>query len=86
VHKCMRAHGSEGAAEPSQDGPGPVGLAQFQGRLSPPFLAPEGSSTLSSWRRRHSQDREPFTPRGYPQVKPEREGREIFGGGSPNSK
>jgi hypothetical protein len=25
-----------------------------------PFLAPEDPSTLSSWRRRHSQDREPF--------------------------
>jgi hypothetical protein len=25
VHKCMRNHMSEGAAEPSRDGPGPVG-------------------------------------------------------------
>jgi hypothetical protein len=34
--------------------PKPAGLAQFQSRFGPPFLAPEGASTLSSWRRRHS--------------------------------
>jgi hypothetical protein len=58
VHKYMRTHGSEGATEPGRDGPGPVGLTDFQGRFGPPFLAPEGFSTLSSWRRRHSQERE----------------------------
>jgi hypothetical protein len=77
VHKCMRTHGSEGATEPGwvwAGRPKPVGLAQFQGRFGHPFLAPEGASTLSSWRRHHSQDREPFAPRGHPQAR-ERKGR-----------
>jgi hypothetical protein len=49
------------------------------GLVRPPFLAPEGSSTLSPWKRRHSRNREPFAPRGHPQA---RERREISGGGS----
>jgi hypothetical protein len=52
----------------------PAGLAQFQRWFGPHFLAPEGSSTLSSWRRRHSQERESFAPRGHPQAR-ERGGR-----------
>jgi hypothetical protein len=54
--------------------PKPAGLAQSQGRFGPPFLAPEGSSTLSSWRLHHLQEREPFAPRGHPQAR-ERGGR-----------
>jgi hypothetical protein len=54
--------------------PKPAGLAQFRGRFGPPFLAPEGSSTLSPWRRRHSEGGEPFAPRGHPQAR-ERGGR-----------
>jgi hypothetical protein len=60
--------------------PKPAGLAHSGGRFGPPFLAPEGSSTLKSWRRRHSQRGEPFALRGHPQA---RERRAIFGGGSP---
>jgi hypothetical protein len=56
--------------------PKTIGLVQFRGRFGPPFLAPEGSSTLSPWRRRHSQRREPFTPRGHPQAR-ERGGRSL---------
>jgi hypothetical protein len=55
-------------------GPKLAGLAHSEGRFGPPFLAPEGSSTLSSWRRRHSQGRETFGQRGYPQAR-ERGGR-----------
>jgi hypothetical protein len=74
----MRTHGSEGATEPGQGGPRPVGPAHFGGRFDPPppFLAPEGSSTLKPWRRRHSTGRESFAPGGHPQAR-ER------GGGSP---
>jgi hypothetical protein len=79
VYNYMRTHGREGATEPGQDGPGPVGPSQpawptLGGRFGPPFLAPEGSSTLSSWRRHHSQDKEPFAPRGHLQAR-ERGGR-----------
>jgi hypothetical protein len=70
---------SEGATEPGRDGPGPVGPSRPAWPTSgvgsaPPFLAPEGSSTLSPGRRRHSRNREPFAPRGHPQAR-EREGR-----------
>jgi hypothetical protein len=83
VHNHLRTHGSEGATELGRDGPGPVGLAHSGGRFGPPFIAPEGSSNLKSWRRRHSQRREPFAPRGHPHA---RERREISRGGSPISK
>jgi hypothetical protein len=74
VHKYMRTHGSEGATEPGRDEPGPASLAHSGCRFGSPFLAPEGYSTLSSWRCRHSQYREPFAPRGHPQAR-ERGGR-----------
>jgi hypothetical protein len=77
VHKYMRTHGSEGATEPGRawvGRPKPANLAHFQGWFGPPFLAPEGSSTLSSWRHHHSEGREPFAPRGHPQAR-ERVGR-----------
>jgi hypothetical protein len=68
-----------GLGQSSQAGrPGPL-----RGSVRPPFLAPEGPSTLSSWRCCHSQRREPFAPRGHPQA---RERREIFWEGSLNSK
>jgi hypothetical protein len=35
--------------------PRPEGPAHSGGRFDPPFLAPEGSSTLKPWRRRHSR-------------------------------
>jgi hypothetical protein len=54
--------------------PGPL-----RGSVLPPFLAPEGPSTLSSWRRRHSQDKELFTPRGHPQVRDIERGWRWFG-------
>jgi hypothetical protein len=53
--------------------PGPLPMS-----VRPPFLAPEGFSTLKPWRRRHSQTGEPFVPGGHPQA---RERREISGGG-----
>jgi hypothetical protein len=80
--KCinhLRTHRSEGVTEPGRDGPGPVGPAHPGGRFAPPFLAPEGSSTLKPWRRRHSTGREPFAPGGHPQA---RERREISEGRS----
>jgi hypothetical protein len=49
--------------------PGPL-----RGSVRPPFFAPEGSSTLKSWRRRHSQRREPFASGSHPQSR-ERGGR-----------
>jgi hypothetical protein len=63
--------------------PRPAGPAHSRGRFGPSFLAPEGCSTLKSWRRRHSERGEPFTPGGHPQA---RERREISGGGSTTSK
>jgi hypothetical protein len=81
VHNHLRTHGSEGATEPGRIGPGPAGSAQFRRRFGPPFLAPEGSSTLKPWRRRHSQKGEPFAPGGHPQAREREEGylrREII--------
>jgi hypothetical protein len=54
--------------------PRPAGPAHSRGRFGPPFLAPEGSSTLKPWRRLHSHRREPFAPGGHPQAR-ERGGR-----------
>jgi hypothetical protein len=86
VHNYMRTHRSEGATEPGRDRPGPVGRPDpLPGSVRPPFLAPEGSSTLSPWRHCHLQRREPFTLKGHRQAR-ERERREIFGGRSLNSK
>jgi hypothetical protein len=55
VHSHMRTHGSKGVTEPGRGGPRPVGPAHSGGRFGPPFLAPEGFSTLKPWRRRHLQ-------------------------------
>jgi hypothetical protein len=74
VHNYMRTHGSEGATEPGRGGPRLAGPGHPSGRFGPPFLAPEGSSTLKPWRRRHSQGGEPFAPGGHPQAR-ERGGR-----------
>jgi hypothetical protein len=54
VHNDKRTHVRKGATEPGQDGPGPPGLAH-PGVGWPPFLQREDLSTLSMWRRRHSQ-------------------------------
>jgi hypothetical protein len=72
MHNHLRTHGSEGATEQGQ----PAGLAHSEGLFGPPFLAPEGSSTLKSWRCRHSQRREPFALGGHPQAR-ERGGRSL---------
>jgi hypothetical protein len=81
VHSHLRTHGCEGATEPGRDEPGPVSPSRpawpSSGVGSAP-LAPEGSSTLSPWRRRHSRKREPFTQRGHPQARA-REGRSPEG-------
>jgi hypothetical protein len=53
-----------------------MGVARF----GPPFLAPEGSSTLKPLRHRHSIGREPFALGGHPQAREREEGdlqREI---------
>jgi hypothetical protein len=60
VHNHMRTHGSEGATEPGRDGPRPVGPSRPTWPTpgvgsAPPFLAPEGSSTLKPWRHCHLQ-------------------------------
>jgi hypothetical protein len=78
VHNHTRTHGSEGVTEPGRDGPRPVDPSwpawPSSGVGSAPRFAPEGSSTLSPWRRRHSRKREPFASRGHPQAR-ERGGR-----------
>jgi hypothetical protein len=79
VHNYMRIHKSEGATESGRDGLRLVGPSwpawPTPGVGSPPpLLALDRFSTLHSWRRRHSQDREPFAPRGHPQAR-ERGGR-----------
>jgi hypothetical protein len=81
--KCIITWGPTGAkGRPNRAEMG-LGRSAQAGRASPPrwsvrppFLAPEGSSTLKPWRRRHSREREPFAPGGHPQAR-ER------GGGSP---
>jgi hypothetical protein len=89
VHNHLRTHGSEGATEPGRDGPGPVGPGRptqpTPGSVRPPFLAPEGSSTLKPWRRRHSTGGEPFAPGGHPQAR-ERGGRSLEGDRPPRRK
>jgi hypothetical protein len=81
--KCIITWGPTGAkGRPNRAGmgwawagrPSPAGLAHFGGRFGPPFLAPEGSSTLSPWRHRYSRNREPFAPRGHPQARKREEG------------
>jgi hypothetical protein len=78
VHNLMRTHESEGATELGRGGPRPVGPVHFGGRFDPPFLAPEGFSTLKPWRRRQSTRGEPFAPGGRPQAR-ERGGRSPEG-------
>jgi hypothetical protein len=63
----------------------PAGPAHFRRRFSPPFLAPEGSSTLKPWRCHHSQGGEPFAPGGHPQAR-ERGGRSPEGDQPPRRK
>jgi hypothetical protein len=90
--KCINAWGRTGVkgrpnrAEVGQAGrPRPAGPAHFRDPFGPPFLAPEGSSTLKPWRRRHSQGREPFVPRDHPQAR-EREGSSPEGDQPPRRK
>jgi hypothetical protein len=78
--KCIITWGPTGAkGRPSRAGMGLGRSAQasrpgpLRGSVRPPFLAPEGSSTLSPWRRHHSQA---FTPGGHPQAG-ERGGRSL---------
>jgi hypothetical protein len=85
VHNHLRTHGSKGSTEPGRDGTRPVGPAHSGGRFGPHFLAPEGSSTLEPWRRRHSTGREPFAPGGHPQDR-ERGGRSPEGDQPPRRK
>jgi hypothetical protein len=60
VHKCMRTHGSEGATEPSRDGPGLVGPSR------PAWPTPRvGSAPLSL----HSKDLNPKSLEVPPFVK-----------------
>jgi hypothetical protein len=69
--KCINAWGPTGAKGwPNRV---EVGLAWSGGRFAP-LLAPEGFSTLKSWRRRHSQGRDPFAPGGHPQAREREEG------------
>jgi hypothetical protein len=46
----------------------------LRGSVRPPFLAPEGSSTLKPWRRCHSERGEPFAPGGHSQAREREEG------------
>jgi hypothetical protein len=85
VHNHLRTHGSEGATELGRDGPRPAGPAHFGGLFGPPFLAPEGSSTLKPWRHRHSTGRESFAPGGHPQAR-ERGGGSLEGDRPPRRK
>jgi hypothetical protein len=77
--RCINTWGPTGAkGRPNRAGmgwPAQAGrLGPLRGSVRPPFLAPEGTSTLSSWRGRHLQDREPFASRGHLQAR-ERGGR-----------
>jgi hypothetical protein len=90
MHNHLRTHSSEWATEPGRDGPGPVGPGRpaqptLGVGLAPPFLAPEGSSTLKPWRHRHSRGGEPFAPGGHPQAR-ERGGRSPEGDQPPRRK
>jgi hypothetical protein len=74
--KCIITWGPTGVkGRPSRAGMGLGQLAQaprpgpVPGSVRPPFLAPEGSSTLSPWRCHHSRNREPFAPRGHQQAR-----------------
>jgi hypothetical protein len=79
--KCINAWGPTGAkGRPSRAGMGLGRSAQasrpsqVSGLVGLPFLALEGSSTLSPWRRHHSPYKKPFALRGHPQAR-ERGGR-----------
>jgi hypothetical protein len=86
VHNHLRTHGNEGATEPGRNGPGPVGRpSPLRRSVRPPFLAPEGSSTLKPWRRHHSEGREPFALGGHPQARGRR-GRSPEGDRPPRRK
>jgi hypothetical protein len=54
--------------------PMPAGLAHSRGRFGLPFLAPEDHSTLSCWRRHHSQKQGAIRPGGLPQAREKRRG------------
>jgi hypothetical protein len=65
--KCINTCGSTGAkGRLNRPGwgwtgrPKPASLAHSGCRFGLPFLAPKDPWTLSCWRHRHSQDREPF--------------------------
>jgi hypothetical protein len=87
--KCINARGPTGAkGRPNRAEVGlgrSACLAHSGGRFVPPFLAPEGSSTLKPWRHHHSQRREPFAPGGHPQAR-ERGGRSPKGDRPPRRK
>jgi hypothetical protein len=90
--KCIITWGPAGAkGRPNQPSwawagrPKPAGPAHSGGRFDPPFLAPEGSSTLNPWRHHHSTGREPFVARGHPQAR-ERGGRSPEGDQPPRRK
>jgi hypothetical protein len=76
VHKYMRTHGSEGVTEPGRsaqaDRPGPL-----RGLVRSPFSCTKDPSTVSCWRHRHSQDREPFAREAIHKL--ERGGGRSFG-------
>jgi hypothetical protein len=81
--KCIITWGPTGAkGRPNR---AESGLAQFWRQFVPPFLAPEGSSILKPWRRRHSTGGEPFAPGGHPQAR-ERGGRSSEGDRPPRRK
>jgi hypothetical protein len=79
--KCIINLGPTGAkGRPSRPRMG-LGRSAQAGRpgplpapVGPPFLAPEGSSTLRPCRRRHSWKRKPFAPRGHPQAREREKG------------
>jgi hypothetical protein len=84
--KCIITWGPTGEkGRPNQAEMGLGRSAHFRRRFGPPFLAPEGSSTLKPWRRRHSQRREPFVPGDHPQAR-EGGGRSLEGDQPPRRK
>jgi hypothetical protein len=76
VHNHLRTHRSEGATEPGRDGPGPIGLAHFQRRFSPPFPCTRRIFNRKSLEAPPFAQREPFALGGHPQAR-ERGGRSL---------
>jgi hypothetical protein len=80
VHNHLRTHGIEGATEPGQDRPGPVGPGRpaqpTPGSVRPPFPCTRRIFNPKTLEAPPFDRGEPFAPGGHPQARDR-------GGGSP---